>query len=90
MCELMGCIETGSVAEIVEIVGRFSGLPEFGMRDKITKIKAMAKTVEQIERELFRAKSSLRGEAVMLTGEVLKTWSAKDVFEATGYQAIPK
>ena len=85
MAEIDACITNGTTDEIMEIIGRFRWLPEFGMADAISRVNVLGVAVHDAEIVLSQAKTKLVSNALGLLERVRKDWTAEDIHQATGY-----
>lgn len=83
LTEILSCVETGTVDEVLAIIDRLQNLPEFGLHEKVSRVCELAKAVCDAELALAKARSTFRLNAEGLIKRVLANWTTREIEQAT-------
>ncbi len=81
----IGCVSTGSVEEVLEILGRLHFLPEFGMNAQVSDATKAIVAANDAVNEAKSALARARQKAENIALDVTKNWTPKQINKATGY-----
>lgn len=86
---IVSVVENGTDDEIMTIISRLENLPEFGLRERVTRVTQLQAAVSDAEVALSRARSAFYGNATGLVRLCVQNWSPDEILEATGYDSPP-
>ena len=84
---ILSAVENGTHDEIMAIVHRLENLPEFGLRERVSKVVQLSNAVLDAEVALARARAAFQSNAAGLIRLCVQNWTPDEISEATGYDS---